>query len=663
MKCDLSSTVVDRRRYNHADAAERIALNRRPLATRLLDPALEAESEGEQRWFLHGGAIAERVAKHDWSETPLGPLGHWPDTLRTVVNVMLGSSHPMFVVWGEAQTLLYNKQYAAIIAHRHPEALGRPMFDRCRELEADLAPILDSAFAGQPSHVTDFRMRLHQQQGTSDRRFDLSATPVRDSSGRVLGVLCTCVDVTARRQAEWETEAARDLAQKTLDTIREPMIVLHDDLRVMSANQAFYETFQAAPEDTEGRLIYELGNNQWDIPRLRELLERILPEQEVFNEFEVEHEFERIGTRTMLLNARRIDHLQLILLAIEDVTERRRAEQSLKANERLFRLMADQAPVMIWVSDDQGRCTYVNRRWYEFTGRTSETPPKDVPNGAFHPDDEQRAEATFAVARANREPFQLECRLRRSDGAYRWVIAAASPRIDDHGRFHGFVGSILDITDRKHDEQKMKLIMDELNHRVKNTLAVVSSMAEQTYRHADSAEQFRAAFFERLKSLAKAHGLLTQMQWEGARIDELLRVELEPRVHEDWQLALAGPPVVLEPNAALALHMMVHELSTNASKYGALSSPHGRIDVQWRCMPSVDDCRELALHWSESGGPAVDPPQRNGFGTRVLKHTARFELDGEAHIRYEPEGLQCTIRFPHTAGAKVQRPEGTDEHE
>lgn len=158
------------------------------------------------------------------------------------------------------------------------------------------------------------------------RTFLRRTTPYRTEDHRIGGVVITFFDITERKKAEVAIATAKDMAEKVVDTVRESMLVLDTELRVITANQSFYEKFQVSPTETEGRLVYELGNNQWDIPELRRLLEEILPENSVFNDYEVDHVFETIGRRVMRLNARRVDHIQRILLAIEDITEHRLAE-------------------------------------------------------------------------------------------------------------------------------------------------------------------------------------------------------------------------------------------------------------------------------------------------------------------------------------------------
>jgi two-component sensor histidine kinase len=182
--------------------------------------------------------------------------------------------------------------------------------------------------------------------------------------------------------------------------------------------------------------------------------------------------------------------------------------------------------------------------------------------------------------------------------------------------------------------ERQQLMINELNHRVKNTLVVVQSLARHSLR--EGGENGLAQFNDRIHALASAHDLLTRRSWEGADLGELLAEALEPYIN---QVTLEGPPLPLPPNAAVALAMIFHELATNASKYGALSTEAGRVAVTW----NLEARTRLVLTWRESGGPPAKPPQRSGFGSRLIAASLKGELAGSSRFDYAPSGLTCVM--------------------
>jgi len=206
---------------------------------------------------------------------------------------------------------------------------------------------------------------------------------------------------------------------------------------------------------------------------------------------------------------------------------------------------------------------------------------------------------------------------------------------------------VQDITERKAAEQRQKLLIDELNHRVKNTLATVQSLASQTARGAHTPSAFREGFEGRLIALSKAHDQLTIHHWESADLRELLSATLAPYagVGAD-RVTLRGEDVVLRPRAVLTLAMAVHELTTNAAKYGALSVPSGQIEIHWRPVRGRNDRPMLLIDWTEQNGPTVDEPKTRGFGSKLIEGSIAAELGGSARLAFRPQGLQCEILVP-----------------
>jgi len=235
---------------------------------------------------------------------------------------------------------------------------------------------------------------------------------------------------------------------------------------------------------------------------------------------------------------------------------------------------------------------------------------------------------------------------RRNTGETYWALASVAPSSDGATRPAHYIAVLEDITARKRTERQKTLLMAELNHRVKNTLATVRSIASQTLGEQGSPVTFRHAFAGRLSALAQAHELLIRTNWEGADLRSVLDRTLAPfgrSAGPPWQLR--GPAINLQPKQALALTMALHELATNAAKYGALSVPSGRIAVEWSVEQQADGER-LRLEWAESGGPAVVEPERRGFGTRLIEGSIPYDLDGEAHIEFRPQGVRCVLLLP-----------------
>jgi two-component sensor histidine kinase len=264
-----------------------------------------------------------------------------------------------------------------------------------------------------------------------------------------------------------------------------------------------------------------------------------------------------------------------------------------------------------------------------------------------HPDDRARRQAAIERAIATGEDFDVEYRVFKSDGQIGWVLARGRAAFED-GRAVRLAGISLDITDRKKAEDHQRLLLDELNHRVKNTLASVQSIAMQTLRHAENPAAFNEAFIERIYALARAHELLTEASWAGASLTDVIERTLQVHVGDGdrRQVTLSGPPIRLGPNAAVTVNMVFHELATNASKYGALSTPEGRVDVAWSSPPEAE---AVIIDWRESGGPRVEPPTRRGFGSRLIERGLTREMGGEARMDFLPQGLHCHIRLPVSA--------------
>lgn len=335
------------------------------------------------------------------------------------------------------------------------------------------------------------------------------------------------------------------------------------------------------------------------------------------------------------------------------LVERPSRPEAFSALARLEQAAMDALPEATWLCASDGRMIRFNRKAAELWGRT--------PNIA---DPEERFCGASCLLDAEGGPLPIDrhpvaVALRTGDaveseelvieqpgGRRLTVLASVAPLAVSGGQVAGAVATLRDITPRREAEERRRQLIDELNHRVKNTLATVHSLAANTARNATSISQFSARFEARLQALSQAYTLLGEGQWQGAKLFDVVAQQLEPfGGPTSPRVRVEGPDVALEPRLALAFSMMFHELMTNAAKYGPLSVAEGQILVAWELVAGPEGARMLALQWVEAGGPPVKTPRRTGFGTRLIRSIASG-LNGEAQLLFERSGLQLKVKAP-----------------
>ena len=264
-----------------------------------------------------------------------------------------------------------------------------------------------------------------------------------------------------------------------------------------------------------------------------------------------------------------------------------------------------------------------------------------------HPEDWDRLVRAWEEKSGDTETFQTEFRVRRGDGSQRFC-AGTAVAIKESGQIIQMSGVTTDITDRKESEKRQDLLAREVDHRAMNVLSVVQSIVRLT--KAEDAETYIAAIDGRIQALAQAHILLSRSRWQGAELEKLVDDELRPYCgdpNDRKRFVTRGENVMLEPTIAQTVALTLHELVTNAAKYGALSTPLGRVRLAWDVQPD-----SIVLRWVENGGPAVERPARKGFGTRVINAIIEGQLGGAVTFDWRREGLKCVISIPRPDKAK-----------
>ncbi|WP_310540571.1 PAS domain-containing protein [Phenylobacterium sp.] len=592
-----------------------------------------------------GGELGALMRDRDWSSSPLGSPQTWPQSLRSVVGLLLGSKFPMFVAWGPELGFLYNDAYAEVLGAKHPAALGAPFFDIWSEIWPDISPLIDAAMAGEASYRDDLPLRMRRRGFDEDTWFTFSYSPVRDESGAVAGMFCACHETTDRILAQRREAAETDRQRRMFEQAPGFICTLQAPEHVFNfVNNAYERLFgprnyvgrsvRDCFPDLEGQGFFELldqvyASGRRHIAHGAEIRLRATPdgpEEDRILDFIYEPMTDPAG--------------KVIGIFCEghDVTETHRAQQAVRESEEDYRYAAELNPQVAWTASPDGQLDRVAPRWREWTGTSG---LGSAYAEGLHPDDVARTFEVWGASVATGAPYDIVHRVRRLDGEYRWIRSRAYPRRNAGGEIVRWYGSTEDIHEQQVAEDHLKLMVLELNHRVKNNLATVQSIAVQTLRGAESTAQAREAFLSRITALAAAHDILTREQWDGAGVAEVAHGVLDPLTGARDGIAMGGPRIRLEPNMALALSMAFHELGTNALKYGALSRQEGRVTLDWEVVGD-----DLRLTWTEAGGPPVTEPAQRGFGSRLLERGLAAELRGEVTLRFAAEGLVCTIRAP-----------------
>ena len=770
--------------------------------------AIAPQVSERSRWPSIDSEMGERIRTYEWAATPLGPIETWPQSLRTLVDLMLASQQPAYISWGAECTSLYNDGYVPILGTKHPAALGKPYRRVWPELWEEYQPTIAATMAGEAQHFIDRPVALAGRAGRPVSWFTFSWTPTRDETGSIAGFYCAATETTNQILTEGALRDSKEAALRETGMRYRALFEALDqgfcivdmifDEQSRPVDYVFIETnpafaAQTGLHDVVGKSMRSLRPRHEDY--WFEIYGRVALSGEAVR---FEDEAGALG-RWYEVFAYRIgdpEHRRVAVL-FDDITERKTAEEARRESEERLRQVQEAARIGSFEFDRRTNKAIASPEYLELYGL-----PENL-SGFFsyedwlalvHPEDRARieAETRIAVADPARRQLDYEFRIFRADtGEMRWITARTKLIRDVNGRFvrslgaqwdvtaekdaeaalrqseeryrtfiahssegiwllefdppldtslpveeqvelayrngrfvecndamaamyglaraedligrtlefplpsaspeaRAFLAEVIrsgysmagvesverdadggqkyfdnsmtgivedgqlkrlwgiqrDITDRRQAEEQRTLLIHELNHRVKNTLATVQSIASQTLRNATSTRDAKDALEGRLIALARAHDVLTRESWEGAELREIVAQAIAPYASRgEDRLHLSGPEIRLPPRMALALAMALQELATNAVKYGALANPTGEIRITWD-VEAAPPMSRLHLRWEESGGPLVQAPSRRGFGSRLIERSLSQELNGNARIEFRPTGIVCTVDAP-----------------
>ncbi len=644
-----------------------------------------------------GGEMGQLIKKFKWVGTALGPLNSWPQVLRILVDLMLNSSQPMFIVWGTKHTLLYNDAYAEILASKHP-ALGLP-FDRVwNEIwETDLEPIVKKAYAGEALHMDNIPLKMMRKGYLEETNFSFSYTPVRDHKNVVQGFLCPCLEITEQVLEQRRARLRAEMTDK-FRALRDP-VALSFEAAALVAKYLGVEQSAYAEIDETGE--FALIENDWNDGaiasnagrhRLQDFGAEFVADLKVGCNIaiadvredprtstpEAAEAFEKRGIRAFLNIPHVRDGRLVAVLAVhsakpkhwhpadivlvEEVAERTHAAVESAKSEAARRVseknlhetrdalaLATTASSLGWATwDFVSGAASLDACGREIMGfDEGEITGADWMN-RVHPEDRDRLIKEVRNCVRERRPFDLEYQVIQPDGSLRHVHGTGIFEADADGEPALGTGFVRDVTERKNSEAHQNMLMAELDHRVKNILAIVQSITRQSLKRGqDAGPEAAERLIGRISALAQSHSLLARSRWEGASFKTLVEDVVAPYIGDGVGCILVeGPELKVTPKAAQALTLALHELVTNAAKYGALSRQEGRVTAEWHLSGKKDDCW-LNFRWEEVGGPTIDSaPSRKGFGSVLIESMLSADLGGKVALDFARSGLRATIDLP-----------------
>lgn len=594
-------------------------------------------------WFLHGGGEAGALLRAiDWSTHPLGPPEAWPSVVQACAAIMLGSRQPMFMAWGPQHHTIYNDAYAEICGKRHPAAMGEPLSVIWYDIWDVVSDFVRRVHLGESIHMDNIDFILYRNGYPEEAHFSFSYTPMRTKNGEIVGIFCPCAETT--REV---------LLRRALDHER------------MLLAQLFEQSTLFVTKMSGSDHVFEFANASFKkLVGNRDLTAS--PVRTAFPELASEGLFEKLDLVLATSEPIRFDGLRVLLhptaeglpeerfldfvyrpvqdeqgqvtgVFVEgvDVTERTQSLTALSKSEQFLQAVLKATPDCVKVMDLNGRLEYINDG-----GRLGLEIPTDrhIVGTAWGDRwaDAEKPVIAKAIKLANKgkvSGFQAYANTFAGNPRY-WDVRV-TPMLDAAGQPERILAVSRDITYLKKIEEEREHLLHELAHRLKNAFAMAQSVINQTLRKVPTVEAAREILAGRVRALSDAQNILTKSITDDMDILEVVNAALAPHRSGEGRFTIEGPAADINGKQGLGLSLALHELATNATKYGALSGSDGQVEVNW----SVDPAGVFIFNWQEKNGPLVHAPNSSGFGTVLIENIVATYFDGAATLKFPPEGV------------------------
>lgn len=609
------------------------------------------ENDGMTGWFHISAVRVDDGIAVLWDNITLRKdqerqISHNARRLRNILNgvvAFIGSLTPEGLL-SEA-----NQPALDIANLTRDDVIGKPFWETFwlsydPTVQAQVKNAVELAGQGKTSRY-DVKIRVAEG---SFMFIDFQLAPLFDDAGNVVELIPSAVDITDRLHAEDAVVRNAEQLSRTLDGVETLIGLLNADGTIRDLNAIALTHLAIAKNDLLNLPFCDLP--WWQtLPGPRKQVRRMMQTALAGQQCREDVLFCNVGGAPRWLDftlapiAGPNGQTSGLVWSGNDITERRASEQALADSRERLRIATHAAQLGTFELNTASELISCDRRGIEILGLPGRETSLDDFMALVHPDDRARVRQEMAdslTAPPDAAGKSAIYRVTRADGTVIWVEAHSSAKLGPEAQI---VGTVQDITDRQRAQDRQSMLLNELNHRVKNSLATIQAIASHTLRHATSPEAFRVAFGGRLAAIAAAHDILVGNEESGADLHQLFKSQIGPYASfEQGQVVLNGPPVTLSPTVAHALGLVLHELATNASKYGALSAATGVLTVAWS-VTTKEGRTYARIDWTERGGPPVTPPTRSGFGSRLIDMTLTHTLDGEVQLSYEPTGFQAQL--------------------
>ncbi len=630
--------------------------------------------------------MGDRIRSFEWDRTPIGAPQGWCRSLQLSLDICLHSSFPTAIYWGPDLRLLYNDSWAPVAGRRHPAALGRP----AQAVWPDIWHIIEPQFrevigTGQGYSTSDQHLPMTRLGYLEESYWDYSFTPITGDDGSIAGILNQGHEVTERVVERQRSALLLGLADR-IRNLDHPDAIVQEALEAVGTHlggsrvgyaeiDVAANTFRITHNWLRDRDVVDLRATH-PIGRFGKDLHAALLAGKIFNMQDALTDpriargptseiYAAIGVRAGLVVPVLKDGIYTAALFLHDdkprywqthhevllagVAERIwqdvvrvNAGRALRESEQRHRLIFEQANDIIFTADLDQRLTAVNPA----AGRALGAAPESLigrPIADFLTEDDfGRTSQMLREKLINGGTTRYDVAVHPGNGEELFWEVSSTLSTDDVGQPIGLHAIARDVTERHSHEQSQRRLISELNHRVKNMLALVQGLALQSFKGERPVAEAQRAFQARLGALASAHDLLTREKWAGATLDEIVAAATRAYAKAPGHVTCDGPVIALEPKVAVSLVMAFHELAANAGHYGALSVDGGRLAIHWHIQGD-----RLLIEWRESGGPPVEAPLQRGFGLRMVERSLATDLSARVEFSFPDTGFRCAINAPN----------------